>query len=232
VTAIDAETAHVAANEAVLDLVGVEKSFAGPHHAPRRVLSGVDLTVGRGEILAVAGRSGSGKTTLLTIVAGWERADAGSVRLLGGQVGPDRLGWADLAILPQALGLLDELSVAENIALPLRLAGGVGAADPDSLMTRLGIDQLADRFPDEVSLGEQQRAALARAAVARPRVLLADEPIAHQNRAWAEGMMLLLSELAAGGTTCLIATHNDVAFDVADRVVEMWDGRLRPLSRS
>jgi ABC-type ATPase involved in cell division len=88
------------------------------------------------------------------------------------------------------------------------------------------------RSPDEVSLGEQQRAALARAAVARPRVLLADEPIAHQNRAWSEGMMLLLSELAAGGTTCLIATHNDVAFDVADRVVELRDGRLRPLSRS
>ena len=221
-----------ATGETVLDLAGVEKSFAGPHQVPRRVLAGVDLSAGPGEIVVVAGRSGSGKTTLLTIVAGWERPDAGSVRLLGGDVDAGRLRWADLANLPQSLGLGGELTLAENIGLALRLGGAAdGGESPGALMARLGIDQLADRLPDEVSLGEQQRAALARATVVRPSVLLADEPIAHQNRTWAEGMMLVLADLAAGGTTCLIATHNEVAFEAADRVLELHDGRFRPHPR-
>ena len=98
-------------------------------------------------------------------------------------------------------------------------------------MRRLGIDHLARRFPDEVSLGEQQRAALARAAVVGPDVLVADEPIAHQNRAWAEEMMRLLVDLAAAGTTCLLATHNEIAFASADRVVVLDAGRLTDLPR-
>lgn len=210
-----------------VELAGVEKSFAFPAGA-RRVLAGVDLDVGAGEVVAVAGRSGSGKTTLLTVVAGWEAPDAGTVAVLG-EPGPDRRSWAELAVLPQSLGLLDELTVAENITLPLRLGDVPDARDPDDLMGRLGIDHLAGRYPDEVSLGEQQRAALARAAVTRPRVLVADEPIAHQNEAWAEGMMFVVADLAAGGTACLLATHNPVAFGVATRVLELHDGRLRPL---
>lgn len=232
-------TTHAAAvdtAETVIELAGVDKSF--PSSAGRlHVLSGVNLTAARGEIVALAGRSGSGKTTLLTIVGGWEHPDAGSVVLLGGDGGngtnqptrPDRRPWRELAILPQSLGLLDELTVAENVTLPLRLDDIPGASDPDDMMARLGIDHLADRFPTEVSLGEQQRAALGRAAIVRPRVLLADEPIAHQNRGWAEGMMLLLGELAAGGTTCLLATHNEIAFDEAHRVLELRDGWLRPV---
>jgi ABC-type lipoprotein export system ATPase subunit len=218
----------VTTGAAVVELAGVEKSFPGPA-GPRPVLSGVDLTVVGGEIVAVAGRSGSGKTTLLTIVAGWEQPDAGRVVVLGGDSVPDG-PWRDLAILPQSLGLLDELTLRENITLPLRLDGVTQSADPDDLMLRLGIDHLADRFPTEVSLGERQRAALARAAVVRPRLLLADEPIAHQNRGWAEGMMLVVADLAAGGTTCLLATHNEIAFEVADRVLELHDGTLRPVA--
>jgi ABC-type lipoprotein export system ATPase subunit len=210
---------------AAIELTAVEKAFPTPA-GPRPVLAGVDLTVAVGEIVAVAGRSGSGKTTLLTIVAGWERPDGGRIAVLGP---PDGHTWQDVAIVPQSLGLLEELTLAENITLPLRLDGVTQPTDPDELMERLGIDHLAGRFPGEVSLGERQRAALARAAVVRPRVLLADEPIAHQNRGWAEGMMLVLSGLAADGTACLLATHNDIAFGAADRVLELHDGRLQAL---
>ena len=93
------------------------------------VLAGVDLTVGRGEIVALAGRSGTGKTTLLTVVVGWEQPDAGTATLLGDpERRPDR-PWRELAILPQTLGLLDELTIAENIGLPLRLATAPRATD-------------------------------------------------------------------------------------------------------
>lgn len=214
------------ARDTVLELRGVEKSFAGPSGV-RPVLSGVDLTVAPGEIVAVAGRSGSGKTTLLTLVAGMEQPDAGSITLFGAQARGDECTWSDMAILPQTLGMLDELTVIENVTLPLRLADVPGADDAVDLMSRLGVDQLADRFPSEVSLGEQQRAALARAAIVRPRLLLADEPISHQNQTWAEAMMVVLGGLAATGTTCLLATHNEIAFEAAHRVLELHAGRLR-----
>ena len=137
-----------------------------------------------------------------------------------------------MAVLPQSLGLLDELTIAENVTLPIRLARARYALDPDTMMTRLGIDHLARRYPSEVSLGEQQRAALARAVVLGPRLLIADEPIAHQNHGWAEGMMLVVGELAAQGACCLIATHNEVGFSSAHRVFELQGGRLRPLTRN
>lgn len=217
-------------DDAAIDLRGVWKSYRSP--AGRvRVLDDLDLSIAPGEVVALAGRSGSGKTTLLTIVAGWDEPDAGTTTVLGAEAARPH-AWSDMAVLPQSLGLLGELTLAENIGLPLRLAGSAdGGENVGALMARLGIDELADRLPDEVSLGEQQRAALARATVVRPSVLLADEPIAHQNRTWAEGMMLVLADLAASGTTCLIATHNEVAFEAADRVLELHDGRLRPHPR-
>lgn len=218
---------ELAAAERVIDLQGVAKAFEGAG-APRPVLDGLDLSVGPGEIVAVAGRSGSGKTTLLTLVAGLEEPDAGRVTVLGSTVRPAERSWSELAILPQSLGLLGELTVAENITLPLRLGEVPGATDPLELMDRLGIDELADRYPNEISLGEQQRAALARAAVVRPRLLLADEPISHQNQAWAAAMMFLLQLLSDAGTTCLLATHNEAAFEVAHRVLELRGGRLHP----
>jgi putative ABC transport system ATP-binding protein len=219
------------AGDVVLALTGLEKAFVTPA-GPHRVLAGVDLTVEPGELVAVAGRSGSGKTTLLTIVTGWEQPDAGSVIVLGGAVPPDRLNWNDVAVLPQSLGLLDELTVAENVALLLRLHDVANADEPATLMRRLGIDHLANRLPNEISLGEQQRTALARAVVVRPRLVLADEPVAHQNREWAEAMMFVLRHLTDEGCACVLASHNEVAFEDADRVLELRNGELGPLSRS
>jgi putative ABC transport system ATP-binding protein len=210
----------------VLEVRGLDKAFAAGS-VVRPVLRGVDLTVAGGEIVAVAGRSGSGKTTLLTIIAGLEAPDAGTVALHGVGQGAAP-SWSDLALLPQSLGLLDELTVAENLGLPARLGVVPRAVDAGEVMDQLGIEHLADRFPDEVSLGEQQRVALARAAIVHPTLLLADEPISHQNHVWAEGMMTFLEVLASGGTACVLATHNEIAFESAGRVLELRQGRLEP----
>ena len=203
---------------------GVELAFHadGVDHP---VLTVVDLDVAAGEVVAVAGRSGSGKTTFLTIVAGLEDPDAGTVEVLGIPAAAPH-PWSDVALLPQSLGLLDELTVEENIALPCRLSGEDPALDLGHLLERLGLSRLVRRFPSEISLGEQQRTALARATIVQPRVLLADEPISHQNHEWAEVMMQIVAEGAAAGTACLLATHNELAFAHARRVLELRDGQL------
>jgi putative ABC transport system ATP-binding protein len=215
-------------DEAAVELVGVTKSYlTGADVVP--VLRGVDLRVAPGEVVAVGGPSGSGKTTLLTLVGGFERPDAGEVRVVGRTPGVDDLEWGTVGVLPQTLGLLDELTIAENVDLPLRLRATATTRDPRELMERLGIDHLADRHPDEVSLGEQQRVALVRAAVLEPSVLLADEPIAHQNEGWASSILVTLRLLADAGMACILATHNALAFDAADRVLELRDGSLLPV---
>jgi putative ABC transport system ATP-binding protein len=209
-----------------IDLRAVDKAYRSGAVVVR-VLAGVDLRVEPGEIVAVAGRSGSGKTTMLTLAAGFEEPDAGRVAVLG-RPAHERPPWRDLAVVPQSLGLLDELTVAENVALPARLDGGDRIHDPQELLDQLGVAHLVARFPDEISLGEQQRVALARAIAARPRVLVADEPISHQNEGWAQTVMLVVQRLADTGTACLLATHNEIAFESAHRVLELRDGSLHP----
>lgn len=204
-----------------IELIGVTKAHA---EAPP-VLVDLDLVVGGGEIVAVAGRSGSGKTTLLSLIAGWERAQSGSVLVLG-RPHPEHLPWSDLAIVPQSLGMLDELTVAENIASPQRLSGAPRSDAGAVVIERLGLSRCANRYPSEVSLGEQQRAAVARAVVLAPAVLIADEPIAHQNTGWAREMMSLLADLARSGTAVLLATHNEIAFESAQRILHLRAGQL------
>jgi putative ABC transport system ATP-binding protein len=215
--------------ETAVELAAVEKSFpTGAGTAA--VLRGVDLQVVTGEVVAIGGPSGSGKTTLLTLIGGFERPDAGAITVAGRTPGVEAQTWADVAVLPQTLGLLDELTIAENVTLPIRLSAVEPRRDPHELMDRLGIDHLADRHPDEVSLGEQQRAALARAAVLEPSVLLADEPISHQNDDWASAMLLVLRLLADQGMACVLATHNPLAFEAAHRSLELRDGTLHPVA--
>lgn len=214
-------------HQPVLLVEQVRKGFGA---GARPVLDGVDLSLDRGAVVALVGRSGSGKTTLLTLVAGLDAPDAGTVLVEGEPVGRRDLPWRRVAILPQALGLLDELTVAENVALPLRLLGRPTDDEVPALLERLGIDHVAHHLPDEVSLGEQQRTALARAVIARPSLLLADEPISHQNDAWARAMVALIGELAEAGTACLLATHNVEAVGAAHRMVELRDGRLHDVT--
>jgi len=193
---------------------------------PRPVLTGADLGGARKEVVAIPGRSGSGKTTLLLVLAGLEATDRGTTRVLGRPAAVEH-PWKEVAILPQSLGLLDELTVEENVLLPCRLSRSEPATDPAELLGRLGLGALGRRYPSEISLGEQQRTALARAVIVEPKVLLADEPISHQNHEWATLMMELLVELADTGTACVLATHNTTAFASAHRVLELRDGRLQ-----
>ena len=214
---------------AVLEARGVVKSYK---RGPEKVLAldEADLVLRAGELVALVGPSGSGKTTLLNILAGWEKPDRGELRWQG-HPGHDmrRLPWRSLAVVPQRLGLLEELSVRENVELPLRLEGSLddpGSARATELLQWLHLEHLADRPPSETSLGEQQRAALARAVLPVPAVLLADEPAGHQDRASSELVLRTLRAAARRGTACLVATHNPDSLVFCDRSVEMLDGRV------
>lgn len=211
----------------VLQVFELSKSYArGPENV--HALVGANLTITPGELLALVGPSGSGKTTLLNLVCGWEEPDTGSFVWRGVQeTAPQNLAWDQIAIVPQSLGLLEELTVRENVELPLRLGDGRDDRDRiDSLIADLGLAELKDRLPAEVSLGEQQRTALARALVTSPALLLADEPTGHQDSVWARGVMRTLRNACVEGTACLVATHNPEVLRYVDRILGIRDGRL------
>jgi ABC-type lipoprotein export system ATPase subunit len=193
-------------------------------------LDGVNLFLREGEVAGLVGRSGSGKTTLLNVLGGWERPDRGTLTWAGN--GGHRLladrPWRDLAIVPQSFGLMEELTVRENVEYPARLAHALPqlGGRVEELLETLGLVDLSQRLPVETSIGEQQRTALARALVLSPRLLLADEPTGHQDAGWTERVLLCLREAAAAGTSCLVATHNPAAAPYFDAVHTMSNGRL------
>ncbi|HJV04936.1 MAG TPA: ATP-binding cassette domain-containing protein [Actinomycetota bacterium] len=189
-------------------------------------LHGVSVTLHESELVALMGRSGSGKTTLLNVIGGWEPPDRGRVH--GPAVEGRPIRWHHVAMLPQHLGLIDELSLRANIEYPARLEGRLEASRPavEELLEILGLAELQDRSPREVSVGEQQRTALARALVLQPRLLLADEPTAQQDRAWGDRVAQVLRGAADHGTCCLVATHNERVLGLFDRIIPMADGLI------
>jgi putative ABC transport system ATP-binding protein len=209
--------------------VALRKTF---HRGSESVhaLDGVDLRVEAGELVALVGPSGSGKSTLLALLCGWESADSGTLAYAGALADrpPSTLGWPELALVPQALGLVPDLSLADNVLLPARLRGGLADARERArqLLADFGLAHLADRYPHQASLGEQQRVAVARALLLRPAVLLADEPTAHQDRGHADVLLDAFTTQAREGSAVLIATHDEIAWSRADRVLSMRDGRL------
>jgi putative ABC transport system ATP-binding protein len=207
----------------ILGLRDVTKTYGSGDEAVH-ALRGVSLSASRGEIVGLVGRSGSGKTTLLSITAGWEPADAGEIAVPG-QASPT---WSDIAVVPQRLGLMDELSVRENVEYPARLAAALLDRQDliEDLLEAFGLHGLSRRYPKEISLGEQQRTALARALVLRPRLLIADEPTGHQDAGWGRKIFDVLADAASLGTCCLIATHDRTLGPLMDRVVSMADGSI------
>jgi putative ABC transport system ATP-binding protein len=214
----------------VLQVFELSKSYArGPEKV--HALVGASLTIPPGELVALVGPSGSGKTTLLNVLCGWEDPDSGNFVWNGTDevTSPRDLPWEQIAIVPQSLGLLEELSIEENVQLPPRLKGSMTPeidARVDTLIGDLGLQELRTRLPAEVSLGEQQRAALARALVTSPSLLLADEPTGHQDSVWARGVMRALRNACSEGTACLVATHNPEVLRYVDRILGIRDGRL------
>jgi len=209
----------------ILDANGLSKAYRRGEEVVH-ALDDVSLTLRAGELVGLVGRSGSGKTTLLNVIAGWEHPDAGTIERSGSESAVP--GWDVLAVVPQKLGLFDELSVRENLEYPARLHGRLEElrGRVDELMEDLGIAHLAARYPKETSLGEQQRTAVARALVLAPTLVLADEPTGHQDAASERRVLEAFGRSAAEGGSCLIATHNVSLAPRLDRVLEMADGRL------
>jgi putative ABC transport system ATP-binding protein len=195
----------------------------------------VDLCIREGELVAVLGRSGSGKTTLLSLAGGLDRPDSGQVsvggRALGelDEAGLDEFRRHTVGWVFQTSGLLPLLTAAENVALALRIQGVPDDRALELALAALEYVGLADRASHrayELSGGEQQRAALARAIAKQPRLLLADEPTGQLDSETAQEVVSLFREAATAGITVLLATHDAALADAADRVVRMEDGRL------
>jgi putative ABC transport system ATP-binding protein len=190
-------------------------------------LRGVDVDLRGGELVALLGRSGSGKTTLLNCLLGWETPDEGTVAVPGTRDAA-AAGWSTVAVVPQRFGLLEELTLADNVTLPARLAG---APEPRTaameILDALQLAPLAGRLPAEVSLGEQQRTAIARALVTRPAFLVADEPTGRLDEELTVLVLGVLRETCrSAGTGVLVASHDPLVVAHADRVLRLDDGRL------
>ena len=216
----------------MLEVRGLAKSFSPG--AP--LLDAVDLQVARGEWVAIAGESGSGKSTLLNIVAGLDRPDAGEIRL---DAKPLDYGDDDalalwrrrhVGFVFQAFHLLPYLDVRENVALPLALLG-VGrlerTARAQAALDSVGLGALAQRQPGSLSGGEMQRAAIARALVHSPGLVLADEPTGNLDETSARAVLGCLGDaVKRAGAAALMVTHSRIAAGAADRVLVLARGRL------
>jgi putative ABC transport system ATP-binding protein len=196
---------------------------------------GVDLSIGRGEFVAVMGPSGSGKSTLLNLVAGLDRPTAGEVWLDGQRI--DRMSEAALAklrrrkvgVVFQFFNLIPTLSATENVELPMLLIGRRRRAarrTAGGLLAGLGLAGKQDAAPNQLSGGQQQRVALARALANSPDLLVADEPTGNLDSAAARDVLSLLREAHARGQTLLLVTHDARVAAAADRVISMRDGTV------
>ncbi|AYF97054.1 ABC transporter ATP-binding protein [Protaetiibacter intestinalis] len=214
---------------------GLERVFRTPAGEVRAV-DGVGLEVSAGELVVLQGRSGAGKTTLLTLLGGLDRPTAGRVELDGRDLAT--LGDAELrelrstrvASVFQTFGLLPVLSAAENVEVPLRILRVPRAEREERVAAALaavGLTEHSAQRPGELSGGQQQRVGLARAIVARPALLLADEPTGQLDSETGAAIMTLIGELVRDtGMAALVATHDSALAERADRVLQLHDGRL------
>jgi putative ABC transport system ATP-binding protein len=198
------------------------------------ILRGVGLRVRPGEAVGIVGPSGSGKTSLLMLLAGLERATGGTLRVAGqdlSAMGEDALARfrrEEVGIVFQAFHLVPTMTAIENVAIPLEFAGRADAFDRAAeALTSVGLGHRLTHRPGQLSGGEQQRVAVARAFVAQPRLLLADEPTGNLDRATGQAVMDLLFDLRARhGTTLVLITHDPALAARCDRQVRMEDGLI------
>jgi len=204
------------------------------------ILDDVNLSIAAGELVAVLGPSGSGKSTLLGLLAGLDRPTSGSVLIEGQPI--EGLDEDELALLRrsrigfvfQSFQLLGNLTARENVLMPLELTGFEGAAErADEVLREVGLADRGHHYPSQLSGGEQQRVAVARAFASRPTLLLADEPTGNLDSETGERVLQLLLEMRERhGTTLVLVTHDQAVASRADRQLRMFGGKLESDSGS
>ncbi len=228
---------HPLAPTALLTVQALCKRYPG---APAPVLDALDLTLHAGEYVAIMGESGAGKSTLLNLIAGLDQPDSGHICLDGTDVSTlndddrTRLRRARMGFIFQAFHVLPYLTVLQNVALPLDLLSTEKPrreARARAWLEHCGIGPLAGRYPRELSGGELQRIAIARALVHQPRLVLADEPTGNLDaRTAAQILQLLRDQLQSTGAGAILITHSMTAAGTADRILRLTAGRLAALS--
>jgi putative ABC transport system ATP-binding protein len=217
---------------AMLFIQGLAKRFG-----QRPILQALDLALAAGEYVAIVGESGAGKSTLLNLIAGLDRPDVGRIAIGGediSQMGEDartRLRRAKVGFVFQAFHILPHLTIAQNVELPLVLLGVEPAerrARTLDLLAAVGLGDRGESSPNELSGGELQRVAVARALVHRPALVLADEPTGNLDPDTADTVLQLLARtIKAQGAAGILVTHSMHAAATADRVLRLDHGRLR-----
>jgi len=197
-----------------------------------RALDGVDLRIDSGEFVAIVGPSGAGKSTLLQLIGAMDTPTSGELIVAGQNLA--KLSDSALTALRrnrigfvfQHFSLLPTLTVAENVALPGSFGRNVAAGFVETLLEKVGLTHRRDHRPHELSGGEMQRAAIARALVNKPALLLADEPTGNLDSATSERILSLLRDLRKGGLTVIVVTHSESLAASADRQIALLDGQI------
>jgi len=209
------------------------KSYEGCDGPECAALRGATFAVEAGEVVALYGRSGSGKSTLLHLLAGLDSPTRGRVEVEGrdlealGERGRTRLRRTRIGFVFQFFNLLPTLTAQENVLLALELAGRPDPAAAREALASVGLGGMEERFPHELSGGEQQRVAIARAVVKRPALILADEPTGNLDTRTGDDVLdLLAGRCRESGATLIMATHSPRTSRVADRVLRMADGAV------
>ena len=218
--------------DTVVELVEVGRDYRRGAEVVHALVE-LSLELRSGEIVALVGPSGCGKSTALNLVAAVDRPDRGTVRVCGIDIAAASentlvtLRRRSIGMVFQAFHLVPHLTVEENVTLPLALDGRRDAARVGDLIKRVGLEHRAKHYPSELSGGEQQRTAVARALVHRPKVVVADEPTGNLDSRTGEAVITLLDELRREeGAALLMATHDTRVAAAAGRVIELADGCL------
>ncbi len=220
--------------EVVIETISLQKKYA-TDTVETTALAGIDLQINAGEFVAIMGPSGCGKSTLLHILGLLDVPSGGSLKFMGKEVSNtterqrSKLRKQNLGFIFQSFNLIDELTVQENIELPL-FYQGVPQSEitkrVEQAMERMGITHRRHHFPQQLSGGQQQRVAIARAVVARPKLILADEPTGNLDSQQSREVMALLTELNEDGATIVMVTHSPTDAEYAHRVITLLDGQV------
>ena len=218
--------------KAILQASNINKQFKIENQSIE-ILKNVSFQINQGEFVAIMGKSGSGKSTLLSILAGLDQPDSGSVKLdqleltdlSENQLAKSRQ--QDIGFVFQSFYLIPTLTVEENIAFPLQINRSFDAKRVDELIEKVGLSDRKKSFPHQLSGGEKQRTAIARALISQPKILFADEPTGNLDERNAESVLNLLIELQKEFQTALVVvTHDAGIANRADRVIEIHDGKI------